>query len=410
MNKKLKTMLTVFSLGVGGSAIYILPYIKYVFYDQQMEVMNMTNAQSGMLLSVFAITAVILFPLGGIIADKIASKKLMIFSLVATTILTVLYAVTLEFKTALLIWVGLAITTGTTWWPSLVKAVGKTGSEEDSGKMYGIYYACNGVMGSVINSVALWFSTKGDTTRQGFVYAMIVTGVFTAVAAIMIFAFYNEDGKETAQSDDEKFKFSDVGGVVRNPFTWILAVIIFVSYSLFSSTSYFNPYLIDVVGISPESSGVYSIIRYAFMLLAPVGGWMCDRVLKTTARWFMLSSVLIGLLTLGVMMIPSTASEIFASVYTLLPAAVTMAQYGVIWSIKREVNISAAVLGTAIGISSCISWLPDLFMHTMFGHWLDTYGNAGYRLIFIYLTVLAVVGLVCGFIVQRSNSKKKATN
>lgn len=371
----------------------------------------MTNAQSGMLLSAFAITAVILFPLGGIISDKIASKKLMIFSLIATTILTIVYAMTLEFKTALIIWVGLAITTGTTWWPSLIKAVGKTGDPEDSGKMYVIYYACNGLVGSIINSLALWFSTKGETTRQGFVYAMIVTAAFTAIAAVMIFVFYNEDEKAVASSGEEesKFKFSDVGGVIKNPFTWILGLSVFVSFSLYSSTSYFNPYLIDVVGVSTESSGIYSIIRsYLFMLLAPFGGWVCDRVLKTTARGFMVMFALIGLFTFGVMLIPSSVSTTFASIYTLLPAAVTMTLYGISWSIQRELKIPAAVMGTAIGISSCIGWLPDLFMHTMFGHWLDIYGNTGYRFIFSYLIVLSIIGFLCGFVVQRSNSKRKA--
>lgn len=117
---------------------------------------------------------------------------------------------------------------------------------------------------------------------------------------------------------------------------------------------------------------------------------------------------LIGLFTFGVMLIPSSVSTTFASIYTLLPAAVTMTLYGISWSIQRELKIPAAVMGTAIGISSCIGWLPDLFMHTMFGHWLDIYGNTGYRFIFSYLIVLSIIGFLCGFVVQRSNSKRKA--
>lgn len=37
---------------------------------------------------------------------------------------------------------------------------------------------------------------------------------------------------------------------------------------------------------------------------------------------------LIGLFTFGVMLIPSSVSTTFASIYTLLPAAVTMTLYG----------------------------------------------------------------------------------
>jgi hypothetical protein len=39
--------LTLFALGIAGGCIYILPYIKYTFYDAQMAAMNITNAQSG---------------------------------------------------------------------------------------------------------------------------------------------------------------------------------------------------------------------------------------------------------------------------------------------------------------------------------------------------------------------------
>ena len=411
--EKFKKYLTILSLGLAGGAIYILPYIKYVFYDQQMQVMGINNAQSGMILSVYAITAVILFPLGGIIADKIATKKLMLFSLIATMILTFVYAFTLDFKLSLVIWVCLAFTTGTTWWPSLIKAVGKTGTPEESGRTYGIYYACNGICAAAINAVALWGSTLSTNIEKGFFIAMALVGGGTLLSAIMIFFFYNEDNKvvEGAPVDDEKFKFSDVGKVVKNPQTWLLGVVIFASFTIYASSSYFNPYLIDVVGVSPEGSGIYAIIRtYLFMLLAPVGGFMCDKVLKTTANWFMMAFATVALLYVGVLMIPSGVSVTFASIYTLIPGAIVMAEYGVAWSILREMDIPAPVVGTAIGISSLLGWLPDVFMHTMFGRWLDAYGNVGYRYIFIYLTVVALLGFACGFIVQKKNRRKKLAN
>lgn len=408
--EKIKKYLTIFSLGLAGGAIYILPYIKYVFYDQQMQVMGITNAQSGMILSVYAITAVILFPLGGILADKIPVKKLMLFSLIATTILTFLYAFTLDFKLSLIIWVCLAFTTGTTWWPSLIKAVGKTGPPEEAGRTYGIYYACNGICAALINAIALWGSTLSNNAEKGFFIAIALVGGGTVLAAIMIFLFYNEDNStsKNAESNDEKFKLADVGKVIKNPHTWLLGVVIFASFTIYASASYFTPYLIDVVGISPEGSGIYAIIRtYIFMLLAPVGGYMCDKVLKTTANWFMMAFATVALLYVGVLMIPSSASVTFASVYTLIPGAIVMAEYGVAWSILRELDIPAIVIGTAIGLSSILGWLPDIFMHTMFGRWLDVYGNQGYTYIFMYLTVIALLGFACGFIVQRNNRRKK---
>ena len=45
---------SIFALGVAGGAIYILPYIKFVFYDLQLQVTGMTNTQSALLLTVYA--------------------------------------------------------------------------------------------------------------------------------------------------------------------------------------------------------------------------------------------------------------------------------------------------------------------------------------------------------------------
>ena len=106
-------------------------------------------------------------------------------------------------------------------------------------------------------------------------------------------------------------------------------------------------------------------------------------------------------------MIPSGASVGAVSFYTLLPGLFGLGLYGIIFSIASEIKIPAAVMGTAVGLASIIGYLPDLFMATMFGSWLDKLGNAGYNYIFIFLTVVSAVGLLLTLFV-RSRAKKLA--
>lgn len=406
--KKPNKYLALIALGAAGGSIYILPYFKYVFYEQQMQVMNINNTQSGLLLTVYAIAAIILLFPGGIIADMFSSKKLIIGSLLLTTVLAVVYALTFNFTAALIIWILLAISCAFTFWAALIKAIESVGKSEEQGKMYGIYYASNGIIAAIINSIALYVSTLTSNLRQGLFYAAMVVAAGTFIAAILVFIFFR-DSAEIKKKDvekQEKFKFKDLRLVLKNPHVWLLGIIIFVSYSIYASTSYFTPYLTDVLGITPENSGVIAIIRtYIFMLLAPVGGLLCDKIFKSSSKYFMAVFTIVGVLLIGVLFIPNTASPLFVSIYTLLPAAFTMAQYGVAWSILRELDIPLAVTGTAIGVSSCISWTPDLFMHAMFGSWLDKFGNGGYSYIFAYLAVLAILGVVCSYIVRRHTVK-----
>lgn len=79
MNDKTRKYLAILALGVSGASIYLLPFIKYVFYDQQIEAMGITNAQSGFLLTMYAMGNIFLYIPGGILADKLSPKDVCYF-------------------------------------------------------------------------------------------------------------------------------------------------------------------------------------------------------------------------------------------------------------------------------------------------------------------------------------------
>lgn len=411
MNDKAKKYLAIFALGISGASIYLLPYIKYIFYDQQIAAMGITNKQSGLLLSMYAMGNMILYIPGGILADKLSPKKCLMYSLITTTALSVLYGVTLSYSLALVIWLLLSLTTVLVFWAALIKAVRIIGSEEEQGRMFGLYYSINGVSGAIFNAIALWASTHGSNPRQVIFNVVMVYSVATAISALCVFLFVKE--KKTQNLDnikeksEDKFNVKDVISLLKNPFVWIISLIVFCGYSLYSSTSYFTPYLTSVVGVSPTESGVFSIIRnYLFLLLAPVSGYLADKVFKSTSKWIMIGFSVLVVLFIGVMIIPAGTSATIVSIYTLLPGAFGLAVYGIVFSVIGEAKIPAKVTGTVIGIASVIGYSPDLFMSTMFGEWLDKYGNSGYNYIFIYLAVTSIVGLVAAYLVRRRASNK----
>lgn len=82
---KFKLYATIISLGFTGGAIFIIPYIKFVFYDLQLQVTGMTNTQSALLLTVYTIVTIIIMIPSGALVDKIDVKKGLIIALVGTT-------------------------------------------------------------------------------------------------------------------------------------------------------------------------------------------------------------------------------------------------------------------------------------------------------------------------------------
>ena len=408
MESKARKYLTIIALGLAGGSIYFIPYVKYVFYDAQLAAMGINNTQSGLLLTMYTIGNMVLYIPGGYLADKVSTKKALIISLVATSVLTWVYAFSLNFVVSMIIWLGLSFSTAFVFWSALMKAVRIVGTEEEQGFMYGLYYACNGIAAALTSFISLYaYNTAGEDIKSGFVRGVNASGVVVLIAAICLVFLMKEDaGKVTTGSDDDKISLPMVGKVLKSPVVWILSIVILCGYGLKSSVSYFNPYLTEVVGVSAVNSGIFSIINnYLLLLLAPVGGILADKVFKSTCKWLSVSFVIRAVLFGGVLLIPSDISPMVASIYTLLPGAVTMMMYGVVFSSVSEAGISRTMTGTVIGISSIIGYLPDSIYSVIFGKWLDNKGAAGYTNIFIFLVASGIVGAVLAFWIYRHGKR-----
>ena len=408
----MKKGLALFALGCAGGTIFIIPYIRYVFYDKLINVMQITNAELGSLLIGFTVAAIILLFFGGAITDRFRSAKVMIqLSLFGTTVLTVLFAFTLNYYAALAIWIGFAFTTSFVFWPALMKAISRVGTPEKMGSMYGLYYAINGMSGAVFNAAAVYVAAQIADPHDSLLWAMVVIAGSTFFAMIMMHFFYSDDVGEVAEvKPEDRFSWKDFGVVLKNPYTWLFGLSGFCCYTAYSSNSYFTPYLTAVQGVQPEASEVLAIIRtYIFMFLSLVGGLIADRLLKSTAKYLAIIFGAMVLLYIGLYVLPLDSQT--APLYTFIPAALTMSMYGIRYSLLREMPIKPEYLGTTIGVAAMIGYSVDLFTPTMLGSWLDKWGNAGYDAIFVYLAVVTLLGLVVvTFIFKKSKADKRRMN
>lgn len=413
MESKLRKYLSILALGLAGGSIYCLPYIKYILYDAQIKVMDISNTQSGLLMTMYTIGNMILYIPGGIIADRVSPKKAISISLLATTVLGIVYAFNSSFVAGMVIWLGFSVTTAFVFWASLLKAVRLIGTEEEQGFLYGCYYACNGIASSLTNWIGMkFYSAAGGDIAAGFRGAVISIAIIPAIAAVMLILLLKENrdtGSEQTEDPDSKFKFSDVGVVLKNPIVWILSITVLIGYGFYTSSSYFTPYLTAVKGISAEDSGLVSIIRNnLLLLLSPLGGLLADKVFKSTAKWLATSFIILAALYGICMILPSSMSGGAASVYTLLPAAAATMMYGVIWSTVSEARIPRKLTGTVIGIASIIGYLPDSIYALLFGQFIDRYGNNGYNFYFIFLIITGLVGCVLAIMIFRMGKKNRA--
>ncbi|SHI33277.1 Sugar phosphate permease [Dethiosulfatibacter aminovorans DSM 17477] len=410
MNSKFSKYLLIVTLGLAGGSIYFLPYIKYVFYDAHIACMNISNTQSGLLMTAYTIANMILYIPGGIIADRVSTKKALIFSCLGTSALVFLYSFNMEnFAISMLIWMGLAFSTGFVIWASLLKTIRIIGTEKEQGFLYGLYYSCNGIAATIINILAVYVFQTGIDMKAGYFRACIFGGFVPIVVSIILMVLLkDEDCIPSVEDGEPKFHMADVSQLLKNPVVWIISIIVFCGYGFYMSVSYFTPYLTEVVGISMVDSGFLSAIRtYLLLLLAPVGGLLVDKCFKSTSKWLCVSFVILSGLFGAVLLLPADINPQLASIYTLIPGALVMMSYGVITSIVSEVGIPKAMTGTVIGIISIVGYMPDSIYSIMFGNWMDKYEAGGYNLIFGFLALSGIIAAVLSFVVLKYSKKNK---
>ena len=392
---KFRKYMGLISLGYMGGTIYVLMYIRYVFYDQMIQIMNINNTQLGLLNTVCAIVGFITSIPGAYLADKFDAKKIIVWSVGAITALTFIYAAFVDsYTVALIIW-GAQSLVMFSYWPCLIKYINNLGGEDEAGSSFGIYYMINGLSGAFGNAAPLWISTHFG----GFRSAIIGVGVITLIATILVWFFLDNEKKLAERGvylkGDEPIQLRHVKYVLKWPGTYIIFFAYFTTYTIYSNVSYFNPYLIDVIGVNPDASSVYSVIRsYGAMLIAPVGGIMADKVFKSTSKWYIVAFAISAVMFAIPFLFGPESNPTLVSIYSILPSLVIFALYSVTYSILRELHIPATVAGTAIGLGSISGTLVDGMWPAVFGGLIDKFGNAGYNYIFMILIVNCIFGIL----------------
>lgn len=408
---KLKKYITLLLLGFSGGAIFVFPYLKYIFYDDVLISLGIGNADSGLLLTAYSLGCVALYIPGGILADKLSPRVSIVASLFAATFLTILFAFFFNFAAALVVWFLLAFASGFVFWSALLKAVRIISNEKDQGLMYGIYYSANGAASGIINYLSLKIFAYSGGGSHGLLMAVLLMAFFTGFSAIALM-FFLKGFEKSETKDEDKFKFSDLSLVVKNPSVWMVSLVFFCIYAVYTCSSYYTPYL-TYLGMSTDDSAQLSILRMnmSMMIASPIGGVLADKIFKSTVKWITYGSALLAISIVATVMIGAN-NLYLTGLISIIPGWVVMSMYGIMFSSLKEINVPVKVAGTAIGFASIISYSPDLFMNTLYGAVLDKFQGAetmtAYKIIFLSLACFSVLSVILSLFILSGKEVKKA--
>lgn len=391
-------MLRLILISIAGTMIYGLPYFRSYYYDAYLQTYGLTNSQMGMFGSIFGIMGACSYLFGGVVADMFSARKLMTISMILTGLGGLLHL----FHPSYLMLVGIYFLWGFTslfaFWPALLKVLRSLANEDEQSKAYGFMDATRGITNAVQLAVTLAIFnalSKKASDLAGLNGVVIFYSAICIVMGIGLYFVLDEKKLQTGSDDaddESKFSFAIVKQVLKMPVVWLLSLVVCCSYTMPILFYYFTPYATANLGMTAAAGAMVTMLaQYVRPVACVVGGVAADKIGR--------ANVMYG--TMGIML-ASTLVLIFArsmanAVFIGICACIYFGMYGaysLVFSMFDECGIPKYMSGTAIGLICTIGYMPEFFCPLLAGKVLDTYGNAGYHILFIFLAVMMVIGLI----------------
>ena len=269
---------TVLILAAG--TVYKIPYLRAVFYDQMISSLGVTHTELGILSSVYAGVKMVLYIPCGILADRLNTKRLLVFSLIGESILTGLYALIPAFWVIEMIQAGMALV-NIFFWTSFIKSIRILGKDSSQGKIFGLGEGFRGITGSAATLVALQIVTVFAERTCPIRYVLIFYTVYYFLVGICIWKFYPNNLRE---AEGHRQTWRDYVEVMKKPAIWLVSLLIFTTYSMQVAFEYTTSYMTQVIGISAVTVGTVATLRdnICGVVGSPMAGAWADRIKSPT--------------------------------------------------------------------------------------------------------------------------------
>lgn len=392
---------TLLLLAAGAGIIFQLPYIRETFYVPIQNAMNLSNAQMGMLSSGYATVATISYFIGGAIADKFSARKLLTFSFLATGVLGLWFSTFPGFTVSRIIFVLMGVSTIITYWSACIKATRMLGTEEEQGRLFGLQEGLRGILNALLVFVMTAAFARYTNEVAGAAAAIRVCSVTVIVIGVLNFIFI-EDTKKEENSESALEVTKGLFKMLLIPRVWLLVGIIFTAYSVYGLIGYVTTYAQQFYGLTATTAATLGGIRYLLQGLGGIaGGFLAD---KLHSRIKVIIGGCIGLfLSFGAyILLPGEASLLTAVIVNFFIGLTFIyavrSQY---FAVHDDAKIPLHLSGRVSGIASALGYMPDMFMYTLVGSWMDNYGRTGYNMTWAYAMVAAVLCIILTFILSK---------
>ncbi|MBS7601161.1 MFS transporter [Pseudomonas sp. RC2C2] len=388
---------------LGGGTVYKLANLKDAFYVPMQDFMGLSHTQIGLLLSANAIIATGLFVIGGMLADRYDTRKLIPLGLIGTGALGLYLATFPPFSSLMVVFCLLAVCADCIYWPALLKAIRGLGNDQEQGRMFGLLEGGRGVVDTLVAFSALGVFIALGSGEHGLKAAILFYALIDIAAGVL--TWFLLKGNQAPAQTSAKNPLANLMQAIKVPAIWLVSFNVFMVYIVYCGLTYFIPYLKEVYGLPLALVGAYGIINQYMLKIfgGPAGGFIADKHFKSPSRYLKWAFLALLPMMAIILLVPKSPGFIYAGMAaTLSFAFIVFSMRGVFWAPMGEVGIAPHITGSAFGIGCLIGYAPGMFAYVGYGAILDHFpGQQGYNYVFIAMMLLALIGFAVASALQR---------
>ena len=150
----------------------------------------------------------------------------------------------------------MGLTGGFAFWPAIMKGIRMTGTDEEQGRMYGIFEALNGLASLLLSFIMIGVMAVvgGSDLITGFKSALAFMGGLSIVSGILVAILMPKDAaygvSDEEKENQKKITFKDYVSAFKIPGVWIMAILVWCYVTISAVASYLTPYSTGVLGMS----------------------------------------------------------------------------------------------------------------------------------------------------------------
>ncbi|MEV2354054.1 MFS transporter [Paenibacillus larvae] len=382
-SKNKNPYLLIFALMAGYSMVYMDKNLVSTAIIPLADEFNLTNSQTGLIMSLFFLGYSIMQIPSGWLADKFGAKKVLMTSLSLISLFSFFFGM----GVSLIAFVMIRFFAGVGhagYPPSCSKTIADHFPKEKRTFVQSLILSTSGIGG------ILAYTLGAQLIASNWKVGYFVLGMLFAVAMLCVFLFVPNDYKVPVQLNNSapKLKFTEI--IMNRNVLVLFVALLLLNFLLYGNISWLPTYLKSQFGIGIGQVGTILAINAVCTTVATMifGGLLSKWFLVKEKAFVISTAILVSLLLVGFIF---SMNLIVSTILLILISMVSVGTFTAIFTWPHKL-FDRAIIGSSIGIINTGGTIGGFLAPMIMGALIDKNGGSFSSA----FTFMAIAVLLCG--------------